>query len=455
MGGMNAHVPAAEGLLRHIRKMVPRYTSYPTAPHFTAEVTGETFAGWLEGAGEEGLSLYLHVPFCRSICAYCGCTTKATRRDAPVLAYADLLGREIDLLAARAGGARVSHIHWGGGTPNILPPEAFQALVERLARHFRIPSTAEHAIELDPRHVGPDGARHLAAMGVTRVSLGVQTLDPLVQAAIGRVQPEDVVDQAFSALRRAGIDRINADLMYGLPLQSLPSVEASTRRIAAWRPSRIAMFGYAHVPWMKSHQKLVRDADLPDADLRLAQAALARAILVEAGYVEVGIDHFALPDDDLAQAAAGQRLHRNFQGYTTDTAEFLVGLGASSISATPFGFAQNAPDLAGWRRAIEAGRFATVKGRAFAGQDRMRAEIIRTLLCQFEVQPGRIAERYGYSADSLAPDLASLAPLAQAGWITLSDDRLVIRAHRVELARVVASAFDAYLPQGGRHSVAV
>ncbi|OYX82755.1 MAG: coproporphyrinogen III oxidase, partial [Azorhizobium sp. 32-67-21] len=398
---MNAHVPVSEGLLHHIRRMVPRYTSYPTAPHFTADVTGDTFAGWLEGAGaaEEGLSLYLHVPFCRSICAYCGCTTKATRREEPVLAYAELLGREIDLLAARAGGARVSHIHWGGGTPNILPPEAFQALVERLARHFRIPSTAEHAIELDPRHVGQEGARHLAAMGVTRVSLGVQTLDAQVQTAIGRVQPEDVVDRAFSALRAAGIARINADLMYGLPLQSLASVEASTRRIAAWRPSRIAMFGYAHVPWMKSHQKLVRDADLPDADLRLAQAALARAILVEAGYAEV-----------------------------------------SSISATPSGYAQNAPDIAGWRRAIEAGRFATVKGRAFAGQDRIRAEIIRTLLCRFEVQPGRIAEQHGYSADVLAADLARLAPLVEAGWITLSDDRLVIRTHRVELARVVASA---------------
>lgn len=454
---MNALVPPSAELQRHIRRMVPRYTSYPTAPHFTAEVTGEVFGGWLEEAAgrDEGLSLYLHVPFCRSICTYCGCTTKATRKDEPVLAYADLLAREMDLVAARIGGARISHIHWGGGTPNILPAQSFQALVERIGHHFRLLEGAEHAIELDPRHVGAEGARHLKAMGVTRVSLGVQTLDAVVQQAIGRIQPFDVVDSAFSALRAAGIERINADLMYGLPLQTLRSVEDSARKIAEWRPSRISMFGYAHVPWMKTHQKQVRVEDLPDGDARLAQAALAREILVDAGYVEVGIDHFALPDDSLALASAHGRLHRNFQGYTTDRAEVLVGLGASSISATPAGYAQNAPDLASWRRAVEAGRLATVKGRAFAGQDRMRAELIRNILCSFETPLRSLALRHGFSPESLFHDLESLAPLVEAGWVTLSDDHLVIRAHRVELARVVAAAFDAYLPQGGRHSVAV
>lgn len=454
---MNALVPPSAELQRHIRRMVPRYTSYPTAPHFTEAVTADIFAGWLDAAaaGGNALSLYFHVPFCRSICTYCGCTTKATRRDEPVLAYADLLGREMDLVAERIGGARISHIHWGGGTPNILPPQSFQSLVERVHRHFRLEDGIEHAIELDPRHVGQAGAQHLAAMGVTRVSLGVQTLDATVQQAIGRIQPFHVVDAAFAALRAAGIARINADLMYGLPLQTLRSVEDSARKIADWRPSRISMFGYAHVPWMKTHQKQVREEDLPGGDARLAQAALAREILVAAGYVEIGIDHFALPDDDMAIAAATGQLRRNFQGYTTDKAEVLVGLGASSISATPSGYAQNAPDLAGWRRAVEAGRLATVKGRAFAGEDRMRADLIRNILCAFETPLASVAARHGYDAACLADSLDGLAPLVEAGWVMLSADRLVIRSHRVELARVVAAAFDAYLPQGGRHSLAV
>ncbi len=439
------------------RKMVPRYTSYPTAPHFSPAVTPEIHAGWLEdvGARGEAVSLYLHIPFCRSICAYCGCTTKAARRDAPIRAYAAMLHREIALIAERTGRLPVAHLHWGGGTPNILPGDCMAALVADLAERFDFQPGMEHAVELDPRHVTPRGARDLAALGVNRASLGVQTLDPAVQSAIGRVQPFEVVASAFAALRAAGIDAVNADLMYGLPLQTLAMVADTAERMLALAPDRVAIFGYAHVPWMKPHQRLIADATLPDAEARMEQAALARAIFERAGYVEIGIDHFAAPTDPLARAGHDGALHRNFQGYTDDAAATLIGIGASSISRTPQGFAQNAPDNLGWQRAIEAGRLPTVRGKAFAGDDLMRAEVIETLLCAFAVDLGAVAARHGTSLETFADDLERLGPLVAAGFVARDGGRIRIVRHRHEIARVVASEFDAYLGRGGRHSVAV
>lgn len=454
---MNAHASPSDILLDHARRMVPRYTSYPTAPHFTPEVTGEIHGRWLEEAraGSAPVSLYLHVPFCRSICTYCGCTTKAARRDEPVRAYAADLRREIALVAERVGGAEVSHIHWGGGTPNILPADCFDGIMGDLRRAFRFRTGMEHAIELDPRHLTPEAARRLADMGISRASLGVQTLDPAVQAAIGRAQPAEVIEAAFEALRAAGITAVNADLMYGLPRQTCAAIEETARFVLSLRPSRLSIFGYAHVPWMKSHQKLIQDAELPGPAERLRQAALARQMLLEGGYAEVGIDHFALPDDDLARAARERRLHRNFQGYTTDDAQTLIGLGASSISRTPAGFAQNAPDVHGWRRAIEAGALPVVKGRAYEGDDRLRADLITDILCYFEADLAEVASRHGASVEPLAEGLAQLRPLMEAGWVDVEGTRVAIRAHRAELARVVASAFDTYLGQSGRHSAAV
>lgn len=454
---MTRHVSPSAALLDHARRMVPRYTSYPTAPHFSPEVTPATYGGWLDALSRraEPVSLYLHVPFCRSLCAYCGCTTKAVRREEPVRAYAADLHREIALVADRLGAKSVSHLHWGGGTPNALPPDCLDALMADLHRRFSFTEDAEQAIELDPRHLTREGARHLAALGFTRASLGVQTLDDDVQAAIGRVQPLAVVEAGFAALRDAGIAAINADVMYGLPRQSARSIEDTVRHMVRLAPSRISLFGYAHVPWMKSHQKLVSEAELPGAAERLRQAGLAREMLVTGGYVEIGIDHFALPDDSMTRARDARRIHRNFQGYTTDAAETLLGLGASSISRTPFGYAQNAPDVGGWRRAIEAGHLATAKGRAFAGEDRMRADVIAQILCYFDVDLAETAARHGFAEDALMAGIADLRPFLDADWVRFDGRRLSITAHAQEVARVVASAFDAYLGQGGRHSVAV
>lgn len=454
---MNAPTPVTPSLSDIARRSVPRYTSYPTAPHFTAAVDGAVYGGWLSRVAAEGeaVSLYLHVPFCRTICNYCGCTTKAALRDDPIRAYAAVIRDEIALLADRLGPVDLARIHWGGGTPNILPPDCFAAIVGDLAARFRFRSGVEHAIELDPRHVTAEGARRLAGLGINRASLGVQTLDPAVQAAIGRIQPLPVVEAAFAALRGAGITAINADLMYGLPLQTEETIRATADRILALRPSRFAIFGYAHVPWMKPHQTLIDAAALPEVEARIRQAAAARSVLEAGGYVEIGIDHFALPEDPLTRAAAEGRLRRNFQGYTDDGATTLIGIGASSISRTPWGFAQNAPDNHGWRRAVEAGRLPTVRGKAYEGDDRLRADVIEDLLCRFEVDLGALAVRHGAAMAGFDAALEELLPLRRAGWVDVETGVIRIRRYRHEIARVVAAAFDPYLGRGGRHSIAV
>jgi oxygen-independent coproporphyrinogen-3 oxidase len=444
-------------LLQAAGRAVPRYTSYPTAPHFVPAVDGQIYAGWLSrlaGTGEP-VSIYLHVPFCRTICAYCGCTTKAALRDDPIRAYAQTLRREIALIASMLGPVTVSHIHWGGGTPSILPANDLAAIVGDLAAAFRFLPGMEHAIELDPRHLSRESVANLASLGVNRASLGVQTLDPAVQEAIGRVQPLSVVTRAFELLRASGIWAINADLMFGLPRQTLASVEDTARRVLALEPSRLAIFGYAHVPWMKSHQRLIDAATLPGAEERMRQAALARKMLEAAGYIGIGIDHFARGSDELAAALRLRRLNRNFQGYTTDGAPTLIGIGASSISRVSDGFAQNAPDTGGWRRAIEAGRLPTARGKAFEGEDLLRGEVIAELLCYFDVDLAKTAARHGANAAVFAAELERLAPMVEAGWVEVADGRVTIRRHRHEIARLVASTFDSYLAHGGRHSAAV
>lgn len=440
-----------------IQRTVPRYTSYPTAPHFTTAVDGDVYAGWLERAGATGLpvSLYLHIPFCRSICHYCGCTTKASRQDGPVRSYVETLRREIALAAARLGPVKVEHLHWGGGTPNLLAHADFEAIVDDLHRHFDFSGLTEHAIELDPRSIRPGDGRFLAAMGVTRASLGVQDLDPTVQAAIGREQPLEMVEAAVVELRAAGILAINMDLIYGLPHQTHESIRRTAMHAAGLAPSRISLFGYAHVPWFRPNQRMIDEASLPGSDLRLDLARTARTTIDAFGYEEIGIDHFARPEDDLTLARDARTLRRNFQGYTTDDARILVGFGSSSIGRTPWGYAQNSPANGVWKRAIDAGRLPIERGRAFVGEDLMRAAVIEELLCQFDVDLAAVAARFGAETDRLRADVETLRPLIAAGWVRRDGDRIAIVQHQAEIARVVASAFDAYLGTGGRHSVAV
>lgn len=436
---------------------VPRYTSYPTAPHFAPSLPAECHADWLRRAGTAGgpASVYLHVPFCRSMCHYCGCNTRVSRRDEPIRDYAVILRDEIALVSSLTGPMRVEHLHWGGGTPNLLPADSFEMLVGALQESFDLVPGMEHAIELDPRHVDADNSRLLARLGVNRASLGVQDLQPAVQVAIGRIQPYEKVRGATNFLRDAGIAALNFDVMYGLPYQSADTIRSTAEQVVALAPDRIALFGYAHVPWMKKHQRLIDESVLPDAAGRMALARAARKVFVEAGYVEIGIDHFALPGDPMVKALNDGSLRRNFQGYTTDAADTLLGLGVSSIGRTPFGFVQNASDEGVWRRAVSAGHLATARGKVLEGEDMVRAAAIEKLLCFFAVDLDAVAEAHGYSGSVFDADISRLEEFSQAGWLQVEGRKIAIVAHRWELARLVASRFDTYLGQAGRHSAAV
>ncbi|MCC2096551.1 MAG: oxygen-independent coproporphyrinogen III oxidase, partial [Hyphomicrobiales bacterium] len=431
--------------------------SYPTAPHFHQGIGEQEVSGWLAALPESAsLSLYLHVPYCRSICAYCGCNTKATLRDEPLASYANCLASEIDLVAARTKARRVTHIHWGGGTPSMLGPARLTKLTRHLSERFDLSGIVEHAIELDPRHVDGPLAETLAAIGVNRVSLGVQDMNRHVQVAIGRVQPPEDVEKTVELLRQAGIAAINIDLMYGLPHQSIDDVCRTVDWAASLDPARLAIFGYAHVPWMKTHQRLIDTAALPGAAERLEQADAARNTLVAADYVAIGLDHFARADDDMAIAMREGRLRRNFQGYTTDSADALLPLGASSIGKFPQGFVQNAPDMAHWSRAIGEGRLPVVRGIAISADDVARAEVIERLMCDLAVDFGALAQAHFGRADAFDQSIAQLDSLARDGVLIRQERRLELTPAGAPFVRLVAAAFDAYLEQSqARHSVAV
>jgi oxygen-independent coproporphyrinogen-3 oxidase len=456
-GWQKGRMSALPSKLVLAEKSVPRYTSYPTAPHFSNAVGPAQYGEWLGALPADArLSLYLHVPYCLELCNYCGCHTKATRRAEPLDRYAETLAREIDLTAKASPAREVIHIHWGGGTPSLLGGDRLNALVTQLRGHFDFAQGAEVSIELDPRYVDGSLALSLNDAGFNRVSLGVQDFNPHVQQAIGRIQPFETVEQAVSLLRVAGFRAINLDLMYGLPFQTEEDVIQTAELAASLAPSRLAIFGYAHAPWFAKRQTLIDPSALPGAAERLRQAAAARAFLIEKGYVAIGLDHFALPGDPMAVAMNEGELRRNFQGYTIDRADALLPFGASSIGRLPQGYVQNAADVGSWRRAIEGGRFATVKGVAFTRDDRARAAVIERLMCDFSVDYGEIAEKMLGDATAFDAAQEDLAQLIREGVASQEGRRVSITEAGRPFMRLVAAAFDAYFrARAARHSVAV
>jgi oxygen-independent coproporphyrinogen-3 oxidase len=438
-----------------VDRALPRYTSYPTAPHFHAGIDGDTYGRWLdELAPDLALSAYVHVPYCDTLCWFCGCNTRITQRYRPVAQYLDTLVAEVDLVADRLVTRRVlQHLHCGGGSPTILEPRDIIALGTHLARRFRIADDAEFAVEIDPRGLDRQQVAALAEVGVTRASLGVQDIAPEVQQAINRVQPFDVTRRVAEWLREAGITALNVDLMYGLPHQTAAHVAATVDAILTVEPARVSLFGYAHVPWMKTHQRLIPVDALPDGAARIAQLAVARDRLERAGYHAIGLDHFARPDDRLAIAARSGRLHRNFQGYTTDDAPALVGLGASAIGALPAGYVQNETDIRAWQRRVRAGTLPTARGIALTPDDRFRARIIERLMCDLSVDLAEIARVHGRDPAALASERRQLESLAAEGVVVLDGMRVTLPEASRALVRVVAAVFDVYLGRGtGRHS---
>ena len=430
--------------------LVPRYTSYPTAPQFTSSVGAKEYSTWLSALPASAtLSVYIHVPYCAQLCHYCGCHTKAVRRREPVDAYAERLGDETTQVARHLGGGKIVHLHWGGGTPSILGEQELVRIFAKLTECFSLSADCEHAIELDPRYTTRELARTLAAIGVTRASFGVQDFNVHIQHAIGRIQPFATVQRAVGELRDAGIDRINLDLMYGLPGQTTDDVRRSAALAAGLlQPHRLAYFGYAHVPWLKPHQRLIDESRLPNADERLRQAKAARETIVSLGYRAVGLDHFARPDDELAIAAGQGRLHRNFQGYTIDRADALIGLGASAIGRFPQGFIQNASDVGSYAQIVAGGQLASRRGITVSPEDRLRGYIIERIMCDFSVDLDELPVRA--SEKDFDAELAAVMPFAAEGLVQLEGKRIKVTAKGRPFVRLVAAAFDAYLTKGGR-----
>ncbi|MDA3889703.1 MAG: oxygen-independent coproporphyrinogen III oxidase [Allgaiera sp.] len=435
---------------------VPRYTSYPTAPHFSDAVGAEAFDTWLRAipAGA-AISLYVHVPFCRRLCWFCACRTQGTSSQAPLLRYLEGLKAEIALLKARlAPGVRLSRLHWGGGTPTLLPAGMITDLAGTIFDAVPMGEGAEFSVEIDPNELDSTRLEALRAAGMNRASIGVQDFDPEIQTAIGREQSYEITRDTVEAIRATGVSSLNADILYGLPHQTQARIAESVQKLLSLSPDRVALYGYAHVPWMARRQVMIPSEALPRPEERLALFETARALFTWDGYRSIGIDHFARPEDGLAHAQAEGRLRRNFQGYTDDTAEVLVGLGASSISRFSQGYAQNASATADYLRAMDAGQFATRRGHASSTEDRLRGRIIEALMCNFRVSSKELVSRYGVAPAELATMFEAVAQ-AFPGMLEVSAAGLAIPPRARPLTRMIARRFDAYDLSRAGHSSAI
>lgn len=415
-----------------LTRPVPRYTSYPTAAQFSDAVGEAELTPRLDALDTDtSLSLYVHIPYCHDICWYCGCNTGAASRAQRLTAYIEALEREMAMIATRLSGrGQVRRIAFGGGSPNSLPLVDFVRLLQQLTRCFDA-HDAKISVELDPRRLDHQWIATMAAMGVHRVNLGVQTFAPAVQARIGRIQPHDMVERAVEGFARAGV-ATGFDLMYGLPGQTIDELIATLDASIALAPARIALFGYAHMPHLLPRQQRIDASDLPDLEARFAMAAQGHDRLVAAGYEAIGFDHYALPGDGLAESAREGRLRRNFQGFTDDDADILIGMGASAISAFPDLLVQNEKRAGAWRDRIAAGRLTATRGLIRDGEDRRRGRIIEALLCRGEAHPGATP----------MPDLSDFQAL---GLVRCSDERILLTPAARPYARAIAARFDAYL----------
>jgi oxygen-independent coproporphyrinogen-3 oxidase len=439
-------------LLAKYDRPAPRYTSYPTAPHFK-DIPGQGYyRGLLKAVPENhSVSLYIHIPFCRHLCLYCGCNTKVVDHQAPVREYLAIVQQEIALAAAAIGRRqKVSHIHFGGGTPNFAPADGLGNLLQEIAKRFTLSESAVIAMEMDPRILSREKTQELVKLGVNRVSLGVQDFQPDVQQAVNRIQPYGHVQDCVGWLREAGINSINFDMIYGLPLQTSAKIHDNMEKLKQLKPDRVALFGYAHVPWFKEHQKKLEAYRLPDTFERFEMAELARHDLIKAGYVPVGIDHFALPGDVLARALKEKRLHRNFQGYTADHEETLIAFGQTSISQYGGAYVQNTDSNREYRDKVINGEFPVVKSCPLSSEDIYRRAVIESIMCYGEVDLLAMDEAQQWADLAWEAALPALAGFAADGLVKLGDMDVAVTPTGRPLTRLIAGAFDARLPQAGR-----
>lgn len=441
----------AASLLEKYSKAGPRYTSYPTAPYFT-DAFGEK--QWLEEIGQtqnkgRDLSLYVHIPFCDTLCYYCGCNMVATRNYSRATEYLDYLFREIDQVAALTNPSRVARqLHWGGGTPTYLAPDDIRRLFAHIASRFTIAADAETGCEVDPRELSRDHVKAMKEAGFNRISLGVQDLNDAVQQAVNRVQPESLIRQVYGWMREEGFDSVNMDLMVGLPHQTVATYRETLDKIIAMGPDRLAVFSYAHVPWMKKNQKLIVEADLPSLATRLELQQLILDKLTAAGYVYIGMDHFAKPDDEIVKAQQSKTLYRNFQGYTTHKNCDIYAFGASSISQTEDVFVQNEKKLADYYRLVGEGKLPVERGLRVTQEDKLRRDAITRVMCDLELDKASFGKEWGIDFDvHFADALTELKEMEADGLVMLSPEKVTITQTGRFFLRNIAMPFDAYLKQ--------
>ncbi|MEY3307930.1 MAG: hypothetical protein RLZZ413_1969 [Pseudomonadota bacterium] len=435
---------------------VPRYTSYPTAPHFGASIGRGQFAEWIEAipAGS-AISLYLHVPFCRRLCWFCACRTQGTQNSDPVIAYVQTLKQEIALLGQHlAPGVTLARLHWGGGTPTMIPPDLIRDLADTILAVAPLAPHGEFSVEIDPNEVDAPRLDALAASGMNRASIGVQDFDPEIQRTIGRDQSYELTKSVVDMIRDRGVHSLNADILYGLPHQTTQRIADSVQKLLTLSPDRVALYGYAHVPWMSRRQQMIPSDAIPKPEERLRLFETARQLFTWDGYAEIGIDHFARPDDSMAIAQATGHLRRNFQGYTDDTAPVLIGLGASSISRFPQGYAQNASGTSEHTKAIRAGEFSTHRGHAFVGEDLLRARIIEALMCDFRVSRAELLRGHD-TTPARIDDLFRAAKSEFGDFFEVTADGAAIPPAGRPLTRMIARMFDEYDHAKAQHSAAV
>ncbi|MDR5652228.1 oxygen-independent coproporphyrinogen III oxidase [Ruixingdingia sedimenti] len=435
---------------------VPRYTSYPTAPHFGTSFGQARYIDWIgQIPPGSAISLYVHVPFCRRLCWFCACRTQGTSSDAPVIAYVETLRAELALLRRHLpAGVRLARLHWGGGTPTLLQPDMIRWLTDAIFETTPLAEGAEFSVEIDPSEIDAARLDALAAAGMNRASIGVQDFDPEIQQTIGRLQSYDLTRAAAEMIRDRGVHSLNADILFGLPHQDPARIADSVQKLLSLSPDRVALYGYAHVPWMSRRQQMIPSDAMPTPQERLRLFEVARQLFLWDGYAEIGIDHFARPEDGLAVAQREGRLRRNFQGYTDDVAPVLLGLGASSISRFPQGYAQNAAATGAYTKAIRAGQLAVHRGHAFQGEDLLRARIIEALMCDFRVAQKELEDSFGLSPAGFA---ALMRPVADRfeGMVRLGPEALEITREGQPLTRMVARMFDAYDLSKAGHSGAI
>ena len=446
------------GLLERYDRPGPRYTSYPTAPQFRGDFDESQLRASIAASNGDPiprrLSLYVHVPFCASPCFYCGCNRIITRDATRGELYLARLYREIALVSELFDRDReVIQVHFGGGTPNFLSPGQLGECVRTLRRHFLFSEDEgrDISIELDPRFVVPDDIGRLAGLGFNRASLGVQDFDPVVQAAVNRIQSVEETAAVVEACRAHGFRSVNIDLIYGLPRQTPEGFARTLDQVLALRPDRLAVYSYAHLPELFRPQRQIDEADLPAPDVKLSLLVLAITRLTRAGYVYIGMDHFALPDDELAIAQARGGLHRNFMGYTTHADSDLVGFGVSAISHIGSTFSQNPRDLPGWEAALDEGRLPVFRGMYLSEDDQLRADLIQALMCQGEIPVRALERRYDIAFDEyFGSSLERMRPLEADGLVRRERDRIVATSQGRLLLRNLAMCFDAYLGQAAR-----